>query len=479
MKSLISSFFFRADDYARLLPAPPEAAREARVPYRSDFHWSERHLQCVWFDARYRPAVFPLPGGETLTVLDPGEWNLEAGPDFLNATLRIDPGARRLCGDVEIHVRPSDWDAHGHAADPAYARVAAHVTWFEGPAPRTLPPGVCAVAMSAPVLAQPGLSLDDIDLKAYPHAALPATPRPCEAFLKNDPDRARELLAAAGHFRLAAKTARLRARLDQSGDRRQVFYEEVMAALGYKHNQTPFRALARLLPAAALAGLSREAAFAQLLGVGRLLPQPEDAPDEEGRRVIRKLWDFWWRNPLEPLPDEVLWRLGNIRPQNAPVRRLAAAACLFAGETGVLDDLDTLAAARGTHWHKSACTLFARRCRWPFWNHRLLFSSQPDETKPIALLGETRIAAILTNVAVPFAAAEGALATDAVEALPPEDLSAPMRLTALHLFGRDHNPALYTDNGLLQQGLLQIHLDFCLNAKPGCDTCALCAALKK
>ena len=52
-----------------------------------------------------------------------------------------------------------------------------------------------------------------------------------------------------------------------------------------------------------------------------------------------------------------------------------------------------------------------------------------------------------------------------------------MRLTALHLFGRDHNPALYSDSGLLQQGLLQVYLDFCLNARPGCDACALCQAL--
>ena len=64
-----------------------------------------------------------------------------------------------------------------------------------------------------------------------------------------------------------------------------------------------------------------------------------------------------------------------------------------------------------------------------------------------------------------------------LDRLPPEDLAAPMRLAALHLFGRDHNPALYADSGLLQQGLLQIHLDFCLNAKPGCDACALCTAL--
>ena len=476
--SALTSCFPLAETYAGFLPAPFSVC-EPHARYRSGFHWSERHLQCLWFDARYRPAAFPLPGGETATVLDPGEWNLEAGPDFLNATLLIQPGARQLRVDVEVHVHPSDWDAHSHSADPAYAHVAAHVTWFSGPAPRTLPPGVCPLALAEPVLAQPGLSLDDIDLKAYPHAVLPATPRPCEALLKGDPDRARAVLTAAGHYRLRAKAARLRARLEQSGDRSQVFYEEVMAALGYKHNQTPFRILARLLPAATLAGLPRETAFARLLGTARLLPQPDAAPDEEGTRFIRSLWDEWWREANETLPETVAWRLHNLRPQNAPVRRLAAAACLFSGRSNALHDIDRLAGESGLRWHSQALDCLEARCRWPFWNRRLALSSKPDPAQDIALLGESRAAAILTNVALPFAAAEDALPPGVLEHLPPEDLSAPMRLTALHLFGRDHNPALYADNGLLQQGLLQIHLDFCLNAKPGCDACELCLALRQ
>ena len=139
------------DIYAALLPAPLRAVREAPARYHAAFHWTERHLQCVWFDERLRPARLVTRDGETVSVDSPGHWNLEAGPDFLNATLLIQPGARQLRGDVEIHVHPSDWDAHSHSADPAYAHVAAHVTWFSGPAPRTLPPGVCPLALAEPL----------------------------------------------------------------------------------------------------------------------------------------------------------------------------------------------------------------------------------------------------------------------------------------------------------------------------------------
>jgi hypothetical protein len=455
-----------------------EELRESRAGYHAGFHWSERHLQCLWFDKRYRPVVFTLPNNETLTVLDPGTWNLESGPDFLNATLLIQPGGRHVRGDIELHVHPSDWDLHKHSTDKAYEHVVAHVTWFSGPHPKSLPPRVLSLCLGEPIMARRDLSLDDIDLKAYPHSVLPGTPRPCSEFLKNNPAKARELLQAAGHYRLQSKATRIRAHLQESGDRHQLFYEEIMAALGYKHNQQTFRALARLVPASQLKGLSREVAFARLLAAGGLLPTPESAIDEEGRQMIRRLWDLAWKHAGETIGGEVKWRFHNLRPQNAPVRRLAVAATLFSGLRDLLHDVEQMASSAGPAWFQQVQEHLSLNMEWPFWNQRLTFNSPSDPMHSHALLGEGRGAAIITNVIIPFIAAEGLLPEEAICYLPPEDISSPMRLTALHLFGRDHNPAaFYMDNGLLQQGLIQIHLDFCLNAASDCEGCSLCNAL--
>jgi len=476
----MDTYFPFAGHYAQSLEGPPcPAAHEPPARYRTAFHWSERHLQCLWFDPRYRPKAFQLAGNETLTVLDPGEWNVEAGPDFINATLLIQPGERRIRGDVEVHVRPADWDAHRHRAAPAYANVIAHVTWFTGPPAKTLPAATHSLTLADPISARPDLSLDDIDLKAYPHAVLPGTLRPCSAFLKDDPDRAKAILRMAGHYRLREKASRILARLDQSGDRQQVFYEEVMTALGYKNNQAPFRALARLIPAAALREASREDAFACLLGTARLLPQPDVAPDEESRKFIRTLWDVWWKQSGDTLPEDVPWCLHNIRPHNAPVRRIATAAALFSNARDLPGDLEHLINRHPAEWFSHVARYFENASEWPFWNQRLAFTSAPDPARQQTLLGGNRIAAILLNVILPFMVAENRFPQHAVNHLPPEDLSSPMRLTALHLFGRDHNPsAIYADNGLLQQGLLQIYVDFCLNAQPDCADCRLCATLR-
>lgn len=86
-------------------------------------------------------------------------------------------------------------------------------------------------------------------------------------------------------------------------------------------------------------------------------------------------------------------------------------------------------------------------------------------------MGRGRAAAIIANVIVPWAMAEGRV-DEAPEWLPPEDISDPVRLTAFRLFGRDHNPAaFYSTNGLLIQGLLQIHRDYCLQMHPDCSEC--------
>ena len=90
-----------------------------------------------------------------------------------------------------------------------------------------------------------------------------------------------------------------------------------------------------------------------------------------------------------------------------------------------------------------------------------------------SLMGRGRAAAVIANVVVPFAMAEGHV-REVPEWLPPEDVSRPVRLAAFRLFGRDHNPArCYASNGLLIQGLIQLHRDLCLVHHPDCARCGL------
>ena len=391
---------------------------------KSDEIISERHVQAIWYDGTLRPGGLRTADGAPVRVVDPGRWNLEAGPDFRNAVLEIGPERRRVRGDVEVHVRAADWTAHGHARDPAYADVVAHVTWHPGPPPvadaESLPPRCVRICLGDVLRTKPDFSPDEIDLAAYPYARIPATPRPCETAFARAPDAARALLRAAGERRLEGKARRLCALFVRNGDRAQTFYEEMMAAFGYKHNAAPFRALAQTLPWRDLPSSPGAAATALAcaaeLGVAPHVP----------------------------------WRTANVRPSNSPVRRIDEAARLFAGELPAL--LRRLA----------ACDLATRPGQ----------QAALDILRAARPLGARRAAAMLTNVLIPFARAEERLAR-VPEWIFPEDLNATVRLMAFRLFGRDHNPALYAGNGLLIQGLIQVHRSFCLAAHPDCASCPL------
>lgn len=63
--------------------------------------------------------------GDIITVQYKGDWNFASGPDFMNASIRI--GSSVWAGQVEIHIKASDWFAHNHHLDPAYANVILHV----------------------------------------------------------------------------------------------------------------------------------------------------------------------------------------------------------------------------------------------------------------------------------------------------------------------------------------------------------------
>jgi len=447
------------------------------------FAYTERHLQCTWYDSLYRPGALETVDGEALTVHDPGHWNLAAGPDFLDAVLSVAPNRRRLKGDVEVHVRPGDWHAHGHAEDPRYRHVAAHITYFPGRLPPdSLPPGAVQVSLKPFLANDPLFSFECIDVTAYPYAARPPKPLPCAQIISAlSPERSIELLEEAGRERLETKARRAAAGIKEKGLDQQ-FYEDFLYALGYKQNRVPFRQLARRLP---LERLNEEAdgnclrGYALLLGVSGLMPSSTDTRwDGETRLFVRGLWDIWWKKQNDWAGRSIspsVWCRSGIRPQNHPVRRLAAAAALFCRSDSIAQQVLDLDTANAKDWYRRAAGLLETACVMPYWKHRLGFTGTAARSE-VALLGSWRVAAILSNVFVPFLKALNQPTDSLLQHLPAEQDNSLIRRTAHSLFGRDHNPACYR-TGLRQQGLLQIFYDFCLNDRNACRNCRLAEAL--
>src|SRR4051794_16596476 len=86
---------------------------------------SEKLLQFIWQHQYFNHSHLESTTGDKLEVLDPGMCNSNQGPDFAGARVRI--GSAVLAGSVELHVRTSEWDRHGHSHDGNYKNVILHV----------------------------------------------------------------------------------------------------------------------------------------------------------------------------------------------------------------------------------------------------------------------------------------------------------------------------------------------------------------
>ena len=85
----------------------------------------EQLLHYAWKHKLFPLKPLTTTGGLSVEVIDPGLMNPNAGPDFFNAKIKLN--GVLWVGNVEIHLRASDWLRHHHDTDPAYDTVILHV----------------------------------------------------------------------------------------------------------------------------------------------------------------------------------------------------------------------------------------------------------------------------------------------------------------------------------------------------------------
>ncbi|MFC3813133.1 DUF2851 family protein [Lacihabitans lacunae] len=89
----------------------------------------EDFLHYVWQYQLFDKSNLKCTDGSVLSVLKTGTHNTNSGPDFINA--RISLNEILWAGQVEIHIKSSDWNSHKHNNDVAYDNVVLHVVWEE------------------------------------------------------------------------------------------------------------------------------------------------------------------------------------------------------------------------------------------------------------------------------------------------------------------------------------------------------------
>ena len=87
----------------------------------------EDFLHYLWKFKNFDTTNLKTTKGEQITIVSTGDYLKLAGPDFFNGCIII--GNQKWAGNIEIHLKSSDWYAHKHETDAAYENVILHVVW--------------------------------------------------------------------------------------------------------------------------------------------------------------------------------------------------------------------------------------------------------------------------------------------------------------------------------------------------------------
>ena len=281
----------------------------------------EELLHYVWRTKRFEFLNLKTTAGEPLEILQFGVYNTDAGPDFFNARVQI--GDTIWAGNIEMHLKASDWYKHQHQHDRAYDNVILHVVLEEDEvivrSNNSRIPCMEVKRRISPKLVQ-----------NYQKLIRSAYWIPCQ-----------EQLVGISNFtlqfgmerllieRLLSKASRMTSVLqEQKNDWDDVFYRFLARNFGLKVNAIPFEDLARTLPLRLLLK-HKDRLFqieALLFGQSGLL---EDEFEDTYPRKLKQEYAFLRQKySLQPLKKES-WKFLRLRPANFPTIRIAQLATLI------------------------------------------------------------------------------------------------------------------------------------------------------
>lgn len=290
----------------------------------------ERLYQYLWKHSMLGKRLV-LNDGREVKVLHPGVWNENAGPDFSASRIKIDDTV--WVGNVEIHVKASDWYRHKHDADPAYDGVVLHVVAIED--------GVVN-RKDGSVIPQVGVTFPQEFFSLYSSLSEKIKDVRCTPHLPSlSKLTVEDWLSTLAVERMQQKSERILHILREcQGDWQQTCFITFARALGFGLNSEPFEMMARSLPLNILAHHS-DSLFqieALLFGQAGMLDMTNHIFDEYYQSLCREYYFLARKYGLRPLRPGV-WKYSKTRPGNFPHRRIAMLAQYLCGGFSLMADI--------------------------------------------------------------------------------------------------------------------------------------------
>lgn len=343
----------------------------------------ESILHYIWQQKLFKANALRTTDGEELEIIDVGRLNIDAGPDFFNAKIKI--GETIWAGNIEIHLLASDWKKHNHQFDKNYNSVILHVVKIADEiVTRADGAKISQLELSYP---------ESIELN-YEKLLNEQKWIPCADKIQFVPDIfIQNWKSALLTERLEQKITAIEHLLDENKQHwEDTFYISLARSYGFNTNGQAFESLAKSLPLSVLAK-HKDNLFqieALLFGQSGLLPKTSN--DEYVERLTQE-YDFFRNKFSLQAIDGRLWKLLRLRPGSFPHIRIAQFASLIHKSSKLFSHIVE------DPQKESLIDLFKTETS-EYWKTHYLFAKESD-TK-IKNIGVQSIYSILINTVVPL-----------------------------------------------------------------------------
>ena len=356
--------------------------------------------------------------GEPVTVKKVGFHNKDAGPDFMNARVAI--GETLWAGNVEIHIRTSDWFRHGHHQDKAYDNVILHVVFEDDSKP-----GQDNYQLKRIPCLEVANLLPNQLLSRYNAMLTNQKWVPCADHFPGVPElTTKHWLNRVLIERIEQKASYLHELLKaNNNDWRETFYQLMARNFGFKVNAEPFEHLAKTLPLKTLTKHKDQLHQVEALLFGQAGMLNHIFTDQYPIDLQEEYRFLSQKYGLTPIGEHE-WNLLRLRPANFPAIRIAQLAALLHQTSGIFAKVLEI---KDSETIKKLFQVKASK----YWDDHYQFD-RPSTNKRPKQLGKKARENILINTVVPFLFAYGQAqnddslqekAVDMLESLPPEQNS--------------------------------------------------------
>lgn len=312
---LSQNIFIPPGHFNLLIPSRTNGKATARLLSKNKQLMKEDFLHYVWRLKKFDVLDLKTTEGESIQIVMAGEHNKNAGPDFINARIRI--GETLWAGNVEMHLKASEWRQHRHQEDRAYDNVILHVVLEEDELVRRasgerIPCLILRERISYQLATQ------------YLRMQQNEDWIPCQRQFMEVDEVIRDLwLDRLMVERLEQRTAEISTTLQENQNNwEESFYHFLARNFGLKVNVIAFEALARSLPLSILAKHKNCALQIEALLFGQAGMLDCDFTESYPQKLRKEYLFLQKKYKLHPI-RVVNWKFSRLRPANFPTIRIA------------------------------------------------------------------------------------------------------------------------------------------------------------